>query len=48
VALCSVEGVDLSKWMVMQGQAIAFRKYSLDYVGDEDRARAAKIGLWAG
>jgi endonuclease YncB( thermonuclease family) len=48
VALCSVEGVDLSKWMVMQGQAIAFRKYSLDYVAEEDRAKAAKIGLWAG
>ena len=32
----------------MQGQAIAFRKYSLDYVADEDRARAAKAGLWAG
>jgi hypothetical protein len=48
VALCSVEGVDLSKWMVMQGQAIAFRKYSLDYVAEEDRAKAGKIGMWAG
>jgi hypothetical protein len=48
VAVCSVEGMDISKWMVMQGQAIAFRKYSLDYVADEDRAKAAKIGMWAG
>ena len=48
VALCTVEGVDISQWMVAQGQAIAFRKYSLDYVADEDRARAAKAGLWAG
>jgi Staphylococcal nuclease homologue len=48
VALCTVEGVDISQWMVTQGQAIAFRKYSLDYIADEDRARAAKAGLWAG
>jgi hypothetical protein len=48
VALCIVEGVDISKWMVTQGQAVAFRKYSLDYVAEEDRAKAAKIGVWAG
>jgi endonuclease YncB( thermonuclease family) len=48
VALCTVEGVDISQWMVTRGQAIAFRKYSLDYIADEDRARAAKAGLWAG
>ena len=48
VARCTVEGVDISQWMVTQGQAIAFRKYSLDYIADEDRARAAKAGIWAG
>jgi endonuclease YncB( thermonuclease family) len=48
VALCTVEGVDISRWMIEQGQAIAFRKYSLDYVADEDRARISKVGMWAG
>jgi endonuclease YncB( thermonuclease family) len=48
VAVCSVEGMDISKWMVMEGQAIAFRKYSRDYVADEDHAKAAKMGMWAG
>lgn len=48
VALCTVDGVDISQWMVQQGQAIAFRKYSLDYVADEDHAREAKLGIWAG
>jgi endonuclease YncB( thermonuclease family) len=47
VAVCSVEGMDISKWMVTEGQAIAFRKYSLDYVAEEGRAKAAKIGIWA-
>jgi endonuclease YncB( thermonuclease family) len=48
VAVCNVGGVDLSRWMIEHGQAIAFRKYSLDYVPDEDRARIAKVGMWAG
>ena len=48
VALCTVAGIDISRWMVQQGQAIAFRKYSLDYVADEDAARAAEVGIWAG
>jgi hypothetical protein len=48
VALCTVDGIDISQWMVQQGQAIAFRRYSLEYVADEDAARVAKAGLWAG
>jgi endonuclease YncB( thermonuclease family) len=48
VALCTVEGVDISRWMIEQGHAIAFRKYSLDYVADEDRARISRVGMWAG
>jgi endonuclease YncB( thermonuclease family) len=48
VALCRVEDLDISQWMVTQGQAIAFRKYSLDYVAEEDQAREAKVGIWAG
>ena len=48
VALCTAEGVDISRWMIEQGQAIAFRKYSLDYVADEDPARISKVGMWAG
>lgn len=48
VATCEVEGVDIGRRMVQQGHAIAYRKYSMMYVPDEDEARAAKIGLWAG
>jgi endonuclease YncB( thermonuclease family) len=48
VAVCTAGGVDLSRWLVRQGHALAYRKYSLDYVADEDVARAAKAGIWAG
>ena len=47
VALCTVEGIDNSRWMVQQGKAVAFRKYSLDYLAEEDAARAVKVGIWA-
>jgi endonuclease YncB( thermonuclease family) len=34
--------------MVAQGWALAYRHYSLDYVGQERRAESAKAGMWQG
>ncbi|MGD9882792.1 thermonuclease family protein [Reyranella sp.] len=48
VAVCFLVGEDLNRWMVANGWAVAFRRYSLDYVTDEDRARVAGVGLWSG
>lgn len=45
---CSVGGVDLAGWMVANGHALAFRRYSVEYVPHEDRARAARLGMWSG
>jgi len=48
IATCLMSGEDLSKWMVMSGWAVAFRRFSLDYVQDEDLARRARRGIWEG
>jgi endonuclease YncB( thermonuclease family) len=40
---CSTTG-----WMVANGWAVAYRKYSLDYVADEERAHRAGLRLWSG
>lgn len=48
VALCRVEGRDLGAAMVRDGWAVAFERYSMDYVLQEQEARAAKRGLWEG
>lgn len=48
VAVCRAAGGDLNAWLVSEGLAVAYRKYSLDYVAPENRARAARSGLWAG
>jgi len=34
--------------MVAGGWAVAYRKYSLDYVADENRAHLARAGMWSG
>jgi endonuclease YncB( thermonuclease family) len=48
MAVCTAGGEDLGGWLVSQGYAIAFRRYSLEYVATEDCAREARRGLWAG
>lgn len=48
VATCSVEGRDIGRHMVASGWAVAFSRYSGDYLPDENAARAAGFGLWQG
>jgi endonuclease YncB( thermonuclease family) len=48
VAVCFKGEEDLSRWMVTTGWAVAFRRYSLDYVADENIARQSKINIWSG
>ena len=48
VAVCQIGSQDLGAWLVSHGHAVAFRRYSMDYVADEERARAARRGMWAG
>ena len=44
----TADGTDLNGWLVSQGHARAYRKYSTTYVPEEAQARAAQAGLWAG
>jgi endonuclease YncB( thermonuclease family) len=46
IAVCSAGGVDLNAMMVREGLALAYRRYSKDYVGVEESARRAHKGLW--
>ncbi len=48
IAKCTVAGEDMGAWMVRQGLAMAYRRYSLDYVEEEADAHAARRGIWAG
>jgi len=48
IGVCFVGGTNLNKWMVINGYAVAYRRYSKDYVQDEEYAKKHKLGLWAG
>src|SRR3954452_1801979 len=48
VAICYADGVDVGAEMVDRGLAVAYRRFSLKYVPNEDQAKAAKRGIWAG
>jgi endonuclease YncB( thermonuclease family) len=47
VARCSNGGTDLAAAMARAGMAIAYRRYSNDYVDEEREAKAARRGIWA-
>lgn len=47
IGKCTADGEDISKLMIRHGWAVAYRKYSTDYVQDEEFARSNKLGIWA-
>ena len=48
LAVCFADGEDINAAMVERGHALAYRRYSRDYVGEERKAKAAKAGAGAG
>ena len=48
IATCFKGNINLNQWMVRNGYAIAYRRYSKKYVVDEDFAKENKLGLWQG
>ena len=47
VAKCLVDGQDLGEWMVRNGWAVAYTRYSNDYRPAERAAKAGERGIWA-
>ena len=48
VAVCRAGPIDLNAWMVSEGWAVAYRRFSMDYVRDEQDAKAGRKGMWRG
>tara|TARA_B100000780_G_C20722528_1_gene287184 strand:+ start:36 stop:506 length:471 start_codon:yes stop_codon:yes gene_type:complete len=48
IGVCFVDQKNLNKWMVKNGYAVAYRRYSKDYILDEEFAKKNKLGLWSG
>lgn len=48
LATCYKNKVNLNKWMVRHGFAVAYLRYSKDYEKDENYAKENKLGIWQG
>ena len=48
LATCYKDKINLNKWMVRNGNAVAYKRYSKDYVRDEAYAKENKLGVWEG
>ena len=47
LAECFVNNESLSSYLVKNGYAFAYRRYSKKFIADEDFARTNKIGMWS-
>ena len=47
LAECFVNDLSLSRYLVREGYAFAYRKYSKKFINDEDFARKNNIGMWS-
>ena len=48
VGVCSSGGVDLNAWLVANGWALAYRRFSDDYADEEEQARSNRRGVHRG
>ena len=48
IAECFKNKTNINKWMVRNGYAVAYRKYSKKFVSQEIFAKKEKLGLWSG
>ena len=47
LAECFINNESLSSYLVKNGYAFAYRRYSKKFITDEDFARTNKIGMWS-
>tara|TARA_B100001059_G_C17605998_1_gene462006 strand:+ start:337 stop:807 length:471 start_codon:yes stop_codon:yes gene_type:complete len=48
IGVCFIGEVNLNQWMVRNGYAVAYKRYSKDYINDEKYTKKNKLGLWSG
>ena len=48
IGICYFKKQDINSWLVKNGYAIAYRRYSKKYINDEQYAEDNKLGIWQG
>ena len=48
IGTCFVGKKDINSWLVKNGHAIAYKRYSKKYIIEEKHAKENKLGIWRG
>ena len=48
LATCWVDDVNVNRWMIVFGWAVAYLRYSQRYAEDAIAAQNARVGIWSG
>jgi endonuclease YncB( thermonuclease family) len=46
IASCRLGSTDIARWLVETGWAVAYRRFSEEYVVFEEQARRGRVGIW--
>ena len=48
LSICYLKNKDINSWLVKNGYAIAYKRYSKKYILEEQHAKKNKFGIWQG
>ena len=48
LSICYLKKRDINSWLVKNGYAVAYVKYSKKYILEEEHAKINKLGIWQG
>ncbi|MFL2802187.1 MAG: thermonuclease family protein [Paracoccaceae bacterium] len=48
ISNCWIGNIFINSWMVRNGWAMAYQKYSMEFVKEENDAKKEKLGIWNG
>lgn len=48
LSICYLEKKNINSWLVKNGYAVAYKKYSKKFILEEQYARKNKLGIWQG
>ena len=48
LSICYLKKIDINSWLVKNGYAVAYKKYSKKYILEEQFAKKNKLGVWQG
>ena len=48
LSICYLKNRDINSWLVKNGYAIAYKRYSKKYILEEQYAKKNKLGIWQG